>query len=504
VSQASLTYVPRGRFFGSHELKVGYRGYFQMQEELRPDRSAGGGNFILVYDRVGGVSGQPAELWTYNLPINTILGRTRNLGAYVTDQWGIGRQLTLQMGVRLDNQFAYVPEQCKEQGTFGTAGCFPRVDAENLTDVSPRLAAAYDLTGDGKTVIKTSWGRYIDEIDDNYANFYSQSYLVETRYRWRDPDGNNTYTPGEVNLATNNNPDFVSITGAANNIFNPNLRSANLYEFTLSLERELMANTSMRVLYVHKTNRESVSNVNILRPYSAYNIPLTRRDPGPDGVLHNADDGGTVTIWDYDPAYRGSAFVGNQRTNAPTDRNDKFQTIEFTFNRRITGRWGAMTSVAATKNHDHLTEIIQSPNEEHLDLDQTWEWIYKATGSYELPGDVMFSGILDVTSGTPGQRTYVFRSADPDGGPPLRQLSTVTIRLEPFGSRRTPVKAGMNFRVSKFFDLGPGRLQVAADLFNAFNSNAVWEATWASGPTFGYANTMTKPRTVQLLASYRF
>ncbi len=462
-----------------------------------------------MYDNVGGASGSPAELWTYNLPVDTILGRTRNLGFYVTDQVRVGRQLTLQFGVRYDHQFAYVPEQCKEQGTFGGSGCFPRVDAEEFNDVLPRVAAAYDVTGDGRTVVKTTWGRYIDVIDDNYANFYSQSYLVETRYRWSDPDGNDNYTPGEVNLATNDNAAFISITGAANNIFNPDLRSPQLDKFTLSLERELMENTSMRALYVHKIDKYGVSNVNILRPYSAYNIPLTRRDPGPDGVLNTADDGGSgsggsVTIWDYDPAYRGSAFVGNQRTNRPGDRSDNFHTIELTFNRRMASEWGAMASIAATKNHRELVNNIQTPNDEYFGVDQTWDWVFKGTGSYAMPWDVMFSAILDVTSGTTGVRTNIFRSADPDGGPALRQLSTVTLRLEPYGSQPTPIKTGMNFRASKFFNLGRGRLQTAVDLFNAFNSDAVWAATYASGPTYGYANTMTKPRTVQLLASYRF
>ena len=58
--------------------------------------------------------------------------------------------------MRWDNQQSYVPAQCKDQGQFGNAGCYPRIDAENLNNISPRLAAAYDLTGSGKTVFKTT------------------------------------------------------------------------------------------------------------------------------------------------------------------------------------------------------------------------------------------------------------------------------------------------------------------------------------------------------------
>ena len=36
--------------------------------------------------------------------------------------------------------------------------------------------------------------------------------------------------------------------------------------------------------------------MNNFRPYEAYNIPVTNRDPGPDGRVGTADDGGLVTL----------------------------------------------------------------------------------------------------------------------------------------------------------------------------------------------------------------
>ena len=63
----------------------------------------------------------------------------------------------------------------------------------------------------------------------------------------------------------------------------------------------------------------------------------------------------------------------------------------------------------------------------------------------------------------------------------------------------------MNFRGSKFLKVGSkGELQLAVDFINVFNSNAVWAATYASGPTFANANTITKPRFVQFVTTYRF
>src|SRR5262249_55485481 len=217
------------------------------------------------------------------------------------------------------------------------------------------------------------------------------------------------------------------------------------------------------------------------------NIPITRRDPGPDGILNNADDGGRVTIYDYDPAYRGATFVGNMRVNR--SEADYYNTLEVTFNKRNSNRWGGLTSFAATKNHRRIAAAsgqLQTPNDDQFVLDQTWDWVYKAVGSYRLPADVMVSGVFDLVSGTSGQRTYIFRSADPDGGTPLRQLSTVTMRLEPYGAQVGPVRPAANIRLSKFVQLKRGSLQFSLDALNAFNTNAFWNMDFASGPTFAY------------------
>src|SRR5205823_13846349 len=122
---------------------------------------------------------------------------------------------------------------------------------------------------------------------------------------------------GEVNLDVNGT-DFKSITAASNQILNPGLKSPDIWETTASFERELAANTGLRVMYVHKLVAGAVNNtlpsnstvtINTLRPFSAWSVPITRRDPGPDGVLGTGDDAGTVTLFDYSAALRRAAFV---------------------------------------------------------------------------------------------------------------------------------------------------------------------------------------------------
>jgi hypothetical protein len=501
VTQGNLTFIPSADWLGGgHEFKVGYRTWFQEGHTDVPNHAAG--NYQLTYDRVGNLSHQPAEITTYNFPVFPS-NRTNSISAYINDRWQLGRRLTFNLGVRFDYDHSFLPEQTKTQGQFGNAGTFARFDANTWKDWAPRFGAAYDITGDGKTVIKSTYGMYSTVMSDTHAQTYNQNAVSTTVYRWRDQDGNNDYTPGEVNLNLNG-PDFISTTGAANNIYNPDLQRPQQHEVTAVFDRELLANMAARVGYVYKRNVNATASVNVLRPYSAYDIALPRRDPGPDGLRGTGDDLGTVTIYDYNAAYRGAAFVGNKLLNRPSERDDAYHTLEFTLNKRNIGRWGASTSFSATKNHRFLVGIPATPNDDYFPIDETWDWGYKVTGNYRLPYDVVFSGVFDIQPGFKGQRTYIFRSADPDGGTPLRQLSTVTLRLEPYGEQIGPVRPTANLRLSKFMKLRRGQLQLSLDALNAFNTNTFWDMTFASGPTFGYGTAFTSPRALQFGIAYDF
>jgi hypothetical protein len=360
---------------------------------------------------------------------------------------------------------------------------------------------AWDAIGNGKTVLKAGWGWFNQESQQ--ASNYDQNASCTTTYRWRDLNNNGAYDTGETNLVTTGS-DYLSTTCASTNQINPDLAISHVQEFTTTFEQALNSTTAFRILYLYRRFGNQSAVVNVARPYEAFDIGLNRKDPGPDGVLNTADDGGFVKIYEYGPQYNGSAFVKNLEVNRPDGRSDWNQSIEGLFTKRSSKGWSMSFAYTATEVYTWLAAISQSPNDDYFPDSDTWRWSTKINGSVMLPFDISAGAIMDIANGPIGQRTYQFRAADPLGGPALRQLTSVTLRLEPGGSQREKVVPSVNLRFGKKIAWNGKSLQLSADVLNVVNSSAIKAATYVSGPTFGTVTDIMPPRQVRFGAGFTF
>jgi len=489
-STGSVTYFAGSGRFGEHELKAGYQADWEHRSSgIEPDRASG--NYVLIFD-----NGVPLQIITKDLPNDSSGSKMTNYAVYAQDAWRIGRRLTLNLGLRLEQYHNWVDDVTKAQGQFGGSGSYPGLDILTWNSLAPRLGLAYDLTGKAKTVFKATAGIYYFNPGVDFSVNYNRGGTTNTTYRWRDLNGNRDYDTGEVNLAANS-PDFISQTGPSTLRLNPDLKSPKTYEMSASFEHEVAANFGVKLGYVHKTLTGDISNINVLRPYEAYDVAIPRIDPGPDGVTGTADDGGTMVLYDYNRAYAGAAFVATQPVNRPTARDDTYRTIEFTAIKRRSRNYDVMFSYAATKNHRWIIGVPTSPNDDINALDETWQWQSKLAVSYSAPFGIQLAAWWQGLSGAQFQRTYVFRQ--------MPQSGTLTMRMDKFGAQALPALHTVNLRTGKRFAIGNNvNLELALDAFNLLNSNTITGSTWASGPTYGAITSIFSPRILRLGTTISF
>ncbi len=87
--------------------------------------------------------------------------RAMSTSFYAQDQWTLGR-LTLQGALRYDNPWSWFPETTVPASRFFAGATFAKADGvTGYHDITPRMGAAYDLFGNGKTSLKVNLGKYL-------------------------------------------------------------------------------------------------------------------------------------------------------------------------------------------------------------------------------------------------------------------------------------------------------------------------------------------------------
>jgi hypothetical protein len=367
------------------------------------------------------------------------------------------------------------------------------------------------VTGDGKTVMKGGWGRFMYMRYTDQVMVVNHDQFDQTTYLWHAPVGTTFYSPGQVDLNING-PDYVSTSqtggGAAtsNGIPNPNEKQPGTDEFSASIERELMPNFAVRVTGIYSRTFETQRLLNTLRPPSVYTVPVTKPIPLPNGTVGT---GQTLTYYEYPSDFAGANFLRPTFIN-DSAANSHFTSAEVAVTKRLANRWQLLASYSVTKKHIPLvpnagtvtgTTIYintDDPNSQINNYDFTTEWLARLQGSYLLPLNINFAAHYELRSGTPLQRTAIFSA-------PGTTIPSITLPTEPLGSvYNLPRIALLDLSLDKTLPMMGRKASVGFNLYNALNANTITSESTATGPTFGLATAILLPRLAEFHVSYRF
>jgi hypothetical protein len=217
------------------------------------------------------------------------IGKLDHSNLFVSDTWTIDR-LTLTLGLRYDHYKSHVPDQVQLANTIGGFSVpslqFPAQTFFTWDSVVPRAGLTYDLTGDGRTVVKFNYGFFRHNPGPGIAASGNPNQAGKTMtWNWTDANGNRLFDAGEQVGAV-----VQDLTGPGGISIDPDIKQPYTHEIATFFERQLTEVFGMRAGYVYKSNDDLWMQYQPFRGPAAYTATYLAPDIGPDGVAGTSDD----------------------------------------------------------------------------------------------------------------------------------------------------------------------------------------------------------------------
>jgi hypothetical protein len=375
--------------------------------------------------------GQLGEVWfvpNVNYDVNF-----KRMSFYVSDTASFGK-LNVNLGVRYDKEsgglngglqkglYWYEPgtSHHKEKILPGTMGdlTVPAMDAPVAWNTfSPRLSLTYDITGDGKNVLKLSLARYGSQSGNALASALFP--YRETDFYWFDNNSDNVpqynevfnwyyyyYGPGYSGAYQSwTNTQRVDYSkGVRKNQYDSNYNTPLLDELTLSFQKALGEDVAVSVTGFYKKRHNLVRTLGVMADGSIETVA-------------NWYQSGTVTVGTTQvPKWlRKAVPVGTYYTNYKNDY-EKYMAVELAFTKKLSNKWLADASFTYQdwksvwdksehfnqNNFDFFNEGVVAPESGgsgYTGIFVNSRWMFKLSGLYQLPWGLNLSAVLQAREG---------------------------------------------------------------------------------------------------------
>lgn len=433
---------------------------------------------------------------------------------YFNDSYTRGR-LTFNLGLRLDRENFWNDEIEVPANPVAPeimpAFTMPRIDVGvNLWTFSPRLGLTFDLTGDGKTILRVNVARY-GWWPDNLASILSVTEENLAWYDWNDLNEDDLVSTDE--LVGYPYDGLLAYSGY--NAFDPtnpvspyeiaeDLPTGFTDELLFGVEREIFkdfavsANITLRKL--HKWNwwvdfnRETGQKDN--------------RDDWGDPIQGSTTIDGMTYNYEYWAPETHRFELPNEIFESWPNWSSNYAGLEIIATKRLSNRWMLNASFTIQQNIEHYREgsYTDPTNIDKFDGGSSYNdsrWMAKLNFLYQLPWGINFSGFAYAREGTPNIqwiRVYAPERRAKGLG------SFAQILVEKPGETRFSNFYNVDLGLSKDFVLGQyGRLSIQVDAFNVFNfHHTLARMSRLDSPRYGEITGILNPRVIRFGIRYRF